>query len=125
MLPRAIALLFVASGIVTAAEPTWGDAVDGLRIGLVAQGATLHVIYENVGTSQEILIGALSESGPMYSVKLSAMHSDGHLSCFDLRILAEPQGVGGYVSPIVVGISPGKRFDLALPMAKLICVENR
>lgn len=129
--------LTVASTFVLAAqlaayvsEPEWGKPIHGLRLGIAAEMASpesesrLLATLENTGDSNlTILLGASSGNGPVYNLTFSARNAQGK-ACEVLNLTGGP-GVGGFVSPLTVELAPGKRYEIGLPMKKLICVANR
>ena len=124
--------IFVLAGQLAAyaVEPKWGEPVNGLRLGIAAGRASLEaesrllVILENTGGSRRtILLGAESGNGPIYGLSFNVHNKQGKV-CQVLNLTGGP-GVAGSLSPMTVGLSPGKQYEIVLPMRKLICVENR
>jgi hypothetical protein len=120
------ALLAVIPVLSYGAEPTWGSAINGLRIGmsLAPAGSRPGVIvaFQNTGTEEvNALLGA-SGNGVTYNLWFYAVNREGK-KCEVLNLMGGP--VAGLLLPIGLHVAPGATREVTLPMDKLICVESR
>ena len=111
---------------VFAAEPSWGVADNGLRMGLsISSGMDRSVIVSLENSSAEsltILVGGRSGIGPLYSFTFLSANAAGQ-ECTLFNTMAGA-GVAGYVEPMVFKLRPGAIETVTIPTAKLICSQK-
>ena len=109
--PRASCFLLALLAVdLACGAPAWGDAVNGLAIGVdigksYGNETRVRVHFRNTGTAPiEFGVGGTTGGGSMYSVDITAIAPSGKTCKLGDTTVGS---VGGYVGPIVLRLSPG------------------
>ena len=102
----------------------WGDAVDGLRLGIGYGAASqLRVVLENDGkVERNIPLGSSSGKGAVYDFEFTLVSPAGKE--FLLFNLNGPAGVAASPEPIVAHLAPKASYEVPLLLNKIVFLDN-
>lgn len=116
-------LLILVGATVAGAEPSWGVADNGLRLGVSMTSGLFRsaiVSFENLtGEPLTLLAGGSTSNGPFYGFTFLATKANGD-KCTVGNTLGGV-GVAGYVEPIVIKLSPNAVEKVQIPAARMFC----
>src|SRR5579862_9257322 len=119
-------LLFTLIAALAAAPESalqWGAVSSGVRLGIGLGPAlpepALRLVFENVAASEvRIPLGGMTLKGPIYNLLFRVTSPAGQeLPLFNL---SGPTEKHVKVEPIVAQLARGKRYEILLPMNKLV-----
>lgn len=102
----------------------WGDAVDGLRLGIgYGPASQLRVVLENNGKiERNIPLGSSSGRGAVYDFKFTLVSPAGDE--FLLFNLNGPPGVSASPEPIIAHVAPKASYEAMLSLNKLVFLDG-
>lgn len=117
----AVGLLCV-QGAAAAGGPDWGTSSNGLSIAVEVKNDKLLVFFRNTGAGyMRFAVGGRTGIGAMYSIEFTATAPDGRICKVDDLTVG---GVGGYVSPIVIFLTPGATDRVSIELWNLRCTKD-
>jgi hypothetical protein len=102
----------------------WGDAVDGLRLGLAYGPASqLRIVLENNGkVERNIPLGSSSAKGAVYDLEFTITSPGGRKALiFNLN---GPAGIAASPEPIIAHLAPKASYEILLPLSKFVFLED-
>lgn len=102
----------------------WGDAADGLRLGIgYGPASQLRIVIENDGKiERNIPLGSSSGKGAIYDFEFTLVSPAGKE--FLLFNLNGPPGVAPAPEPIIAHLAPKASYEVLLPLNKIVFLDN-
>lgn len=105
---------------------SWGNAVNGLRLGLNMRDLTardqIRVVFQNVGTTAEHVLLGEECNGRTYGVRFSV--KDGKSDKCDLVDYGQMGPCAGMVAAIMADLAPGESTEVVFDAKKLVCMRT-
>jgi hypothetical protein len=123
---RASGLLLVALAAMAAPPDSglaWGVASSGVRLGIGLTPSALKLVFENTAPHEvQIPLGGTTVKGSLYNFVFRIKSPAGEeSSLFDF---SGPTGVHMKVEPLVARIARGQKYEILLPLDKLVYLDH-
>ena len=117
---KALALMLAA---VATSGLAWGPVSSGVRLGIGVSPSALRLVLENTAPQEvQIPLGGTTVKGPLYNFLFRIKSPAGEeSSLFDF---SGPTGVHLKVEPLVAHIARGQKFEILLPLDKLVYLDH-
>jgi hypothetical protein len=111
----------------TAAPPdsglAWGAVSSGVRLGIGLAPTALRLVFENTAPQEvQLPLGGTTVKGPLYNLLFRIKSPAGEES--SLLDFSGPTGVHLKVEPLVARIARGQRYEILLPLDKLVYLDH-
>ena len=101
----------------------WGPVSSGVRLGIGLGPSALKLVFENTAPRDvQIPLGGTTVKGPLYNFLFRIKSPAGEES--SLLDFSGPTGVHLKVEPLVAHIARGQKYEILLPLDKLVFLDH-